>query len=159
MYPVASPDYPIRLIDKKKVAFDQRSSRAHKSAQGFKSLGQIDTPIQHYTFETRETLDYKLDPYTRMSAEDLIEQRRKVSVLRTLFVPLMVWFKWYIINNNWKDGYVGIILANYAYRYTHLKYKKALAMLRAKMKKIGWLMCSQYALTGLRCTCVESARV
>jgi glycosyltransferase involved in cell wall biosynthesis len=134
MYPTTSPDYPIRLINKNNVVFDQRSSRNHEIAHGFKSIGRIDFPIQHYTFETRDALENKLILYSKISAEDLVEQNRKVSILIMLFRPLSIWCKWYLIYNNWKDGYIGIVLANYAYLYTYLKYKKALAMLRSKKK-------------------------
>lgn len=123
--PISCPDYPIRLLNKEIVVFDERSTRSHETAHGYKTLGIIESALNHYTFETKEILNNKLELYARLRAEDIIEMKRPVSVFKMLFSPLAAWLKFYFIKQNWKDGYTGIVLANFAARYTYRKYKYA----------------------------------
>lgn len=125
LVPVPSPDYPIRLLDKNKVVFDERSTRSHETAHGYDILGVIETPLLHYTFETRAELESKLQLYSRLRAEDIIESGKSTGLFQLLLSPIGAWFKWYIVRRNCLDGYTGLILANYAARYTYHKYRIA----------------------------------
>ena len=128
LIPVPSPDYPVRLLNKDIVVFDSRSTRSHETAHGYQTLGVIEAPLQHYTFETREILESKLELYSKLRAEDLIEGNKNTGLLKLLFSPIAAWFKWYFVHQNWKDGYVGLVLANFAMRYTYRKYRIAREM-------------------------------
>lgn len=125
LIPVPSPDYPIRLLNKQKVVFDERSTRSHETAHGYDTLGVIEAPLFHYTFETRHELESKLLLYSRLRAEDIIESGKSTGLFQLLFSPVGAWFKWYVVRGNWKDGYVGLILACFAMRYTYHKYRIA----------------------------------
>lgn len=125
LIPVPSPDYPIRLLNKNKVVFDQRSTRSHETAHGYDTLGVIEAPLLHYTFETRAELENKLQLYSRLRAEDIIESGKSTGLLQLLLSPIGAWFKWYIVRGNWQDGYVGLTLAYFAMRYTYHKYRIA----------------------------------
>lgn len=125
LIPVPSPDYPIRLLNKEIAVFDERSTRSHETVHGYRTLGTIEAPLLHYTFETRPELERKLELYSRLRAEDVVEQGKSISVFKMFFSPLTAWLKWYIVRQNWKDGYTGVILANFAMRYTYRKYKIA----------------------------------
>lgn len=128
VYPIVSPDYPIRLFNKKIVVYDERSTRAHETPHGYNTLGQIESPLFHYTFETRRVLEEKLKQYSSIASEDLLEQKRPLHIGKLLFSPLAAWFKWFIVKGGYKDGSTGLVLASYAMRYTYLKYKKARKM-------------------------------
>ncbi len=128
LIPVPSPDYPIRLLNKEVVVFDNRSTRSHETAHGYKTLGAIEAPLLHYTFETREVLESKLQLYSRLRAEDIVERGEDAGLQKLLLSPLAAWFKWYILRQNWKDGYAGLVLAGFAFRYTYLKYRIAREM-------------------------------
>ena len=54
-YPVLSPDYPIRIIDRRKVDFST-SNEVHETASGYRSLQRIEKPITHLSYETNEEL-------------------------------------------------------------------------------------------------------
>lgn len=125
LIPVPSPDYPIRLLDKTKVVFDERSTRSHETAHGYQTLGVIEAPLLHYTFETKAELENKLKLYSRLRAEDVVESGKSTGLLQLLLSPVGAWFKWYIVRGNYKDGYVGLTLAFFAMRYTYHKYRIA----------------------------------
>lgn len=125
LFPVGCPDYPIRLIDKDKVGFGQQS--VHEQPVGYASLGRIDAPMTHYTFETHAEIARKLDRYTDLAAADLHRRGKKRTGMRVKqwTSPIAAFLKWYIKSGGWRDGRVGITLALYAAAYTHRKYRKA----------------------------------
>lgn len=128
MYPVVSPDYPIRLFNREKVCYDNRSTAVHETPHGYHSLGQIEFALQHYTFETAFELKTKLDFYTTIAARDIHEQKKSITYFKLFASPIAAWVKWYVIKGGWKDGLTGWILAKYVFQYTFLKYRKAMQM-------------------------------
>ena len=129
MYPVVSPDYPVRLFDKRKSNFDN-SPEVHEEPSGYETIGVLGGTLQHFTFESKQEITDKLERYTSLSAETLIKKGKSLSALQQLLSAIAAFVKWYFVMGGWKDGLTGIVLAKYAFDYTFLKYEKA-------RKKIG----------------------
>lgn len=130
IFPVDSPDFPVRLIDRRKVHFGGRSGHVHESAEGYDTLGTIKGGVNHYTFETDEEIERKLHKYTALAAMDIANNPKSrrwyfpvTAHYRLYFSPPMAWYKWYIRHKGYKDGVVGKKLGRYAFQYTYLKYK------------------------------------
>ena len=129
VYPVGCPDYPIRIIQKKRVGLSAQA--VHEDFTGYRSCGRLNLPLKHQTFHSHTEIARKLAMYTSLDAQDLAEMpTRKYFVLRQWTSPVGAFFKWYLRSGNWKDGRVGLVLGIYAARFAHLKYKKALALRR-----------------------------
>ena len=127
IYPITSPDHPVRMYRKSKVSF-ANSNLVHETPEGFESVGKIESKIQHITFHTKEELFQKLEFYTDIAAQDLIKNKKTINTFKLLFSPLAAFYKWYIAKGGYKDGRVGIIIASYAYKYTQRKYQKAIRL-------------------------------
>ena len=126
VFPVLSPDYPIRILDRRKVSFDERSNRVHEAPFGFSSVGRIEAALHHCTFRSTEEMERKLENYTDMAARDLREHGRTPGRLKMLASPPFAFLKWYLGKGGWRDGALGVTLMSaYAFRYTRLKYRKA----------------------------------
>lgn len=125
MFPVVSPDYPIRLFNKEIVSFSEQSTIIHETPFGYKTLGKIEQPLTHFTFETKWELERKLRQYSDIAAKNMLLKNKTPQFVKMLFSPPWAFLKWYFLKGNWKDGFVGITLAAFAFRYTLLKYKKA----------------------------------
>lgn len=126
VFPVTSPDYPIRILDRRKVSFDERNRRVHETPFGFSSVGRIEAPLHHYTFRSAEELERKLEHYTDIAARDVLERGGKASRPTTFASPLAAFAKWYLVKGGWRDGALGVtLMSSYAFRYTRLKYRKA----------------------------------
>jgi glycosyltransferase involved in cell wall biosynthesis len=125
LYPIKSPDFPIRVINKQCVNFGEKSNQVHETPVGYKSKLIVEGELLHYTFHSKEELYRKLEHYTQIAALDLLKRHKSVNVLKIIFNPLSAFFKWFIIKGGYKDGRVGFILAKYAYLYTLQKYLKA----------------------------------
>lgn len=127
IYPIVSPDFPIRMYRKSKVSF-ANSNLVHETPSGFASSGLIDSAIMHITFHSKEELFQKLDFYTDIAAQDLLRRKKTVSKMKLWFSPFASFYKWYIAKGGYKDGRLGITLALYAFQYTRKKYMKALRL-------------------------------
>ena len=125
IYPVISPDYPIRLINKQKVAFMDQSNLVHESPSGYESMGIIEGNLLHRTFHDQDELERKLEHYTDMAAQDIIRRKKAVTWFKIVINPVSALIKSYFFRGGYKDGKVGYILGMYAYRYTRKKYIKA----------------------------------
>ena len=124
IYPIVSPDNPIRLYNKGKTSFEG-SQLVHESVTGYSSLGHINGDVTHITFENADDFKLKIELYTDIAAKDLIIKHKKINILKRIFSPIGAFIKWYFLKSGYKDGKIGLITGQYAYRYTKLKYIKA----------------------------------
>ena len=134
VYPITSPDFPIRMYKKSKVSFSD-SSLVHETPAGYSSVGEINGSVKHITFKTNEEMNQKLELYTNIAAFDLIHKKRKVSTFKIIFSPIAAFLKWYFVKEEFKDGYVGLMLGIYAYKYTLKKYLKARNIIKSSSQK------------------------
>lgn len=123
-YPVVSPDYPVRLFDKRKSNFDH-SPVVHEEPSGYETIGVLNGTLKHFTFETKKEIAEKLERYTSLSAETLLRKKKNLSVLQQYLSATAAFLKWYFGKGGWRDGGVGLTLGKYAFDYTVLKYEKA----------------------------------
>lgn len=128
LMPASCPDYPIRICKRDKIDFSEHS--VHETPIGYESAGRIESPLVHHTFETNSELMRKIDLYTDLAAADILDKGKGAGVLwfKQWISPVGAFGKWYIRRGNWRDGRVGLILALYAFTYTHRKYRKALLL-------------------------------
>lgn len=124
IYPVKSPDFPIRLYKKGKVSF-KNSNLVHEDLSGFSTVGVIKGSLRHKTFHTKEELFNKLELYTSIAANDLIRRKKTIGLYKVVLSPIAAFIKWYIFKQGYKDGRIGLLLGKYAYLYTLKKYIKA----------------------------------
>lgn len=129
VYPIDSPDRPIRLVNKTIVHYGDKSNHVHESVHGYDSLYILKKPVYHFTFDTPDEIKNKLHRYSKLAAMDMYHHAQTrwyfnwVVYWRLLFSPFAAWYKWYIRHKGFKDGRIGKVLAKYAYQYTRLKYK------------------------------------
>lgn len=123
IYPILSPDFPIRLVNKEKMSF-QNSNRVHEDYSGSSNIEILAGFVSHFTFHNQAELQRKLNFYSTIAAQDLADKKAKCNLAQLIFNPLAAWFKWYLIRRGWRDGRTGLILANYAMKYTFQKYAK-----------------------------------
>jgi glycosyltransferase involved in cell wall biosynthesis len=131
IYPIVSPDFPIRLYNKNLVNFEN-SSLVHETPGGYRTKGRLMGKIQHISFENIEVLEKKLQFYTDIAAADLILKNKKLSSWHAYKSAIAAFVKWYIFKKGFLDAYTGIQLGRYAYRYSLLKYLKAIKIRKEK---------------------------
>ena len=130
IYPVVSPDEVIRLFDRRHISFDDNSNIVHETLGGQSETRLLEGCLMHSTFHTRQEMMHKVEQYTTLAAQDLIRRKGKVPRVKIVLNPIAAFIKWYFFKRGFLDGRVGLITGCYAYRYTKLKYLKAIQMSR-----------------------------
>lgn len=120
IYPISSPDYPVRLFNRTLVKFND--APVDDKPIGFSSTEVIKGHVVHDTFNTLAEVSNKLESYTtRLCKLKAVEP----SLAKALISPYFAFIKWYFVKGGWKDGSVGLVTGYYAFAYTFLKYFKA----------------------------------
>jgi len=119
--PVSSPDQPIRLFDRRSVSFSSASNLVHETIDGYSSVSKLTGSIKHITFSSRAELTHKLDHYTDLAALDIIRRKKSSHIAQRWLSPCWAFLRWYFIKGGYRDGWVGLQLGVYAWRYHYLK--------------------------------------
>lgn len=120
LYPVSSPDYPVRLFHRATCQFNQ--SPVDDKPEGFARTEIIQGHVRHDTFPDLHELLRKLNDYTTR----LVRHKKIQPSLWAAFLHAPVaFFKWYVYKGGFRDGKVGVVAGVYAGLYTFLKYFKA----------------------------------
>jgi len=135
LYPVSSPDFPVRLLDKTKSRYRESSNRVHETLSGHASCKRLPGRLRHYTFRTREEISRKLQMYSDLAAQDLLAHGKSLHWVHQVLNPYIAFIKWYFRKGGFKDGRAGLIFAAYAFNYTREKYRKAARL--AKGETLG----------------------
>ena len=123
LYPVSSPDYPVRLFNRTCVCFND--SPVDDKAVGHQRTVVLAGRVRHDTFHTVHEVFNKVNSYTsRLNAYRKI----KPSLLRAGLSALSAFIKWYFVKGGWRDGRVGVLAGVYASLYSFLKYFKPWVM-------------------------------
>lgn len=130
IYPVSSPDYPVRLFHKDYVKFN--GEPVDDKPTGFDETTIIKGHVYHDTFYSLHELFNKLNSYTtRITKLKDIEP----SLLKAFLNPIPAFIKWYFIKGSYKDGVAGFVCGLYASLYTFLKYFKSWYIVKTKTIK------------------------
>lgn len=135
IYPIESPDKVIRLFDRRHVSFDSHSSIVHETLGGQSETRLLDGILMHRTFHTWQEMASKAEQYTSLAAQDLVRRKGRVHKIKVLLNPIAAFIKWYFLKRGFMDGRVGLLTGCYAYRYTKLKYRKAIRLIEKKATK------------------------
>lgn len=127
IYPVSSPDYPVRLFNRSIARFND--APVDDRPAGFADTRIIAGFVRHDTFYTIHEIFKKLNDYTTR-----LVKFKKVSpsLARAFASSIASFWKWYVVKQAWKDGRVGLVTATYASWYAYLKYMKAWFQARHK---------------------------
>jgi glycosyltransferase involved in cell wall biosynthesis len=125
IYPVTCPDYPIRLFNRNYSSFKASSHLVHETISGYRNHSELAGQVLHYTFNSKQEIFAKVEQYTCLAAQDLIDNKRNTNFWKLIFSPIAAFNKWYILKGNIKDGNIGLVLSYYAFLYTRKKYIKA----------------------------------
>lgn len=122
IYPVSSPDYPVRLFNRRVARFNDQP--VDDKPVGFAATAIIAGHVVHDTFFSLDEVFGKANSYTSRLVRN---KAIRPSLPRIFFSPACAFLKWYFRKGAYKDGATGLVTAGYAAIYTWQKYLKAWA--------------------------------
>ncbi|MDR1632113.1 MAG: glycosyltransferase family 2 protein [Dysgonamonadaceae bacterium] len=114
--------YRIRLFRNGAGRYDNR--QVHESFVTSASIGIIQKDIIHYTYENLEEYFEKFNSYTSKMAMQYREKAKKKSVVSIYLGAKFNFFKSYILQLGFLDGYEGYLLSKAGAMYMLVKYSK-----------------------------------
>jgi glycosyltransferase involved in cell wall biosynthesis len=108
------PDYSIRLFNKTKAKFDEVP--VHESVQ-LKNNLCLKNHMIHLAYDSIDEFILKQNKYSTL-------HHKKQNLIKAIFNPSWTFFKLYIINKGFLDGFDGFIISKLYSQYTFWKYIK-----------------------------------
>jgi glycosyltransferase involved in cell wall biosynthesis len=117
------PDYrQPQLFDRRKMRY--RDDLVHETYDLNGRLGYLREHALQYPWPTIEVATGKLQRYSTLMAERYAASNRSANLGKLLGNPLAMFFKVFVVQQGFRDGYHGLILASLYSYYTFLKYAK-----------------------------------
>ncbi len=119
------PEWRTRLFDRRSC--EVRGVDPHEHVEVLQgTTGQLSGDLQHYSFASLSDHLQTVDRYTTISAQRLIDEGRRVSILTPLTRGAWTFFKLLVIKRAFLDGLAGICVALLSGIHSFLKYAKVL---------------------------------
>jgi glycosyltransferase involved in cell wall biosynthesis len=108
------PDRQIRLFKRTRGWF--RTQRVHESVEVRGHVGQLQHPIDHYSYRGVGDIIARLNRYSDLAAQDLCDRRQAYRLSALMMRPLGRFLRNYLLKQGFRDGVPGLIMAvSYAY--------------------------------------------
>jgi glycosyltransferase involved in cell wall biosynthesis len=120
------PDAKVRLYDRRRGRW--HGDYVHESVRVEGSVGELAGDLLHYTCDSLEDHRRRVDRYTDLAARELIANRRRIGLGRLLASPPWAFLRSYVLQQGFRDGPEGLLIARMAASYTYSKYAKARAL-------------------------------
>lgn len=116
------PDYSMRLFRKSVSHLEPREVHERVLVNG--PTGHLETPFEHYTYRTVSEYIAKMERYSTMSAKELYDKKAAKAALSMFINPPAAFVRMYFLQQGFRDGLHGFVLAVLYGFYTFLKYLK-----------------------------------
>ncbi len=117
------PDRKVRLYDRRRGAW--RGDFVHESVVVEGSVGGLEGDLLHYTCDSLTEHVARVNRYTDLAAAELRRNGSTPGLLRMLSSPPWAFFKAFAVQQGFRDGVHGLLIAWMAGVYVFLKYAKA----------------------------------
>jgi len=116
------PDYQLRLFDRRRGRWAGRDPHDRVWLDG--AAGTLREPILHHPYRDFAEHLRTIDRYASIQAERLHDDGRRGSLLDVLLRPPWRFFRFYVLERGFLDGWRGLVLALLAAHYVRLRYLK-----------------------------------
>ncbi len=116
------PDAKVRLYDRRRARWV--GDYVHESVQVDGPVADLVGPLHHFTCSSIEEHKRTMERYTTLAADELKARGYRASPIRLLLAPPATFLKSYLLQQGFRDGYPGLLIATMAARYVFLKYAK-----------------------------------
>jgi glycosyltransferase involved in cell wall biosynthesis len=127
------PDRKLRLFKKSKSRW---KGRIHEALILDGESSRMKGDILHYTYRNISDHINRLNKYSEIQAEDIVDKGKKLLYLRFLLLPPVTFIRFYIWKLGFLDGLPGFVIALVSSWATAMKYMKAIENRRTEKQKL-----------------------
>ena len=114
------PDYTLRLFRRDQGRF--RDREVHEEVVVAGPVGNLQTPLDHYSYRSVSEYVTRMDRYARLAAVELAKRGRLPFPGELVFRPFFTFLHLYVIRQGFLEGTPGYTLAVLMSTYKFLKY-------------------------------------
>ncbi len=118
------PDTKLRLLDRKKGHWGGRNPHDRIIMQPGTTHDHLRGDILHYSYYNIGQHITQMNFFTDIMAKEAHQKGKKAGVIKLFFSPGFKFFKKYILQQGFRDGYYGLVISILSVFYTFLKYLK-----------------------------------
>lgn len=119
------PDAKVRLYDRRRGSW--HGDYVHESIHVRGEVGELTGDLLHYTCDSLEDHRQRVERYTDLAAREIIENNQRVGWAKMLASPPWAFIRSYVLQQGFRDGQEGLMIARMAAVYSYSKYAKARA--------------------------------
>jgi glycosyltransferase involved in cell wall biosynthesis len=114
------PDYTLRLFRRDRGRF--RDREVHEELEVAGSVGTLQTPLDHYSYNNLDEYAARQERYARLAAAEMAKTGRRSRPGELAWRPFLTFLNLYFFKQGFLEGSLGIKLALQGSRYNFLKY-------------------------------------
>lgn len=116
------PDHQTRLFRKSAARFEEKSVHARISCPG--AIGTLKGHLLHDDFKDIGSYLIKFERYMRYELEEMIKTGRAFRWRDLCLRPPLVFFRCYLLQGGWREGFPGLLQSYLVSHYVFMKYAK-----------------------------------
>lgn len=116
------PDVKVRLYHRRQGRWV--GDYVHESVQVDGGVADLQGDLHHFTCASLEEHYRTMERYTDLAAAEIRARGERSPLARVLLSPPATFLKTYVLQQGYRDGYRGYIIARMAARYVYLKHRK-----------------------------------
>jgi glycosyltransferase involved in cell wall biosynthesis len=117
------PDRKVRLYDRRKAHWV--GEFVHESVKVKGRVGQLKSNLLHFTCDSLSEHLKTMDRYTTLAAQELVARKQNIGWRRLILDPPWTFFRTYVLQRGFLDGFEGVTIAYMGALYAFVKYAKA----------------------------------
>jgi len=116
------PEHHLRLFRRGRGRFGERA--VHEAVQVSGPVGRLTHPVEHHSYRSVSDYIERMERYSTLSAEAYHAEGRRTGAFGPVSRGAFTFFKMYVLQRGFLDGYEGLLLAGLYGMYTFVKYAK-----------------------------------
>ena len=118
------PDKKLRLYDRRKGQWSGKKIHEHFTLNQGCTTGHLKGDILHFSFNSITEHVAQANKFTDLTSQAAFENGKRSGFCKLIFNPAFKFFRDYIFNGGFLDGYYGYIICRISAQATFLKYSK-----------------------------------
>jgi len=129
------PDYDVRLFKRERATWGGMDPHEKIFVDG--TTRRLHYPLHHFSYRNIDDHIQRINRFTSLSAQELNQAGQRWRITDALFRPAFRFFRSYVLQRGFMDGFAGFYVAATSAVYVFLKYAKLWELELGKKDDVG----------------------